>query len=335
MRSLPTPPRQPTPLSAHGAWMEPALAQWAAARNPNRPASPSFYTSNAAFFDFLFYLDSHLEYAQQVAQYEKATGLRVVYIKPPHAGLIPQREVDRATAAADAVAHEDKADVSSSSSSSSDDDEAAPAAGAAKTTSPARAKADALNALDADSSSSSSSDEDESSSDPFERAVQAREAAEEAAAAAAVEGRAPALPSWLLKADMEGLLGTSLKTTEYRRIVHRLNAIASEANAYVLDEFLDTFRRSKQADVQVRRKREPDALGRVYATGRRKNAVARVWVVPKGEGDLRVNGMAAAEYFERWGDREIVVRPFRVAQVLGTCNVWSTVHGGGKTGTGS
>jgi hypothetical protein len=307
VKAIPTPPEQPTPLSARGAWREPALAQWAAGRNPHRPTSPSFYTGNAAFFDVAFYLDAHLAYLRAVSAYERDTGLRVVYIRPPYAGLATGTPGGASTSERSAAGHVDGAG------------DALAAAGAPGTEGGGVDGDDPDAVVDADVA--------------FERAVQAREAAEAAAAAAALEGRAPVLPSWLLKSDMETLLAAPLKTTEYRRLVHRLNALAAEPNAHLLQAFLDTFRRSKQADAQQRRRRGPDALGRLYATGRRKNAVARVWVVPRGDGDLRVNGRPVAEYFDRWGDREMIVRPFRVSNTLGQCNVWSTVHGGGKTGT--
>jgi len=355
-KDVPAPPRQPRPLSEMGAWIEPELARWAAARNPNRPASPSFYTSNAPFYDFLFYLEAHLEYLRKVAEFEAATGLRAVYIKPANAGLVQQREA--AAARASNVYTAATADDSASSASEdevSDDDvaeivieEKSAAAGADATAEGAKGAAAQAEAA--------ASEADDEGDDSFDRAIAAREAAEAAAAEAALAGRPLPLPSWLLKADMEALLGTRIKTTEYRRIVNRLNAIASEPNAYVLAEFLDTFRRSHQSSRQIVREHKPDALGRLYATGRRKNAIARVWLVPGREapaaaeagdgaarqaadsaaarvdGTILVNGKPSAEYFERWSDREILVRPFRVGEVLGQCNVWATVEGGGKTG---
>ncbi|MFD2174241.1 30S ribosomal protein S9 [Rhodobacter lacus] len=74
-----------------------------------------------------------------------------------------------------------------------------------------------------------------------------------------------------------------------------------------------------------------DALGRAYATGKRKNAVARVWVKP-GSGKITVNGKAMNEYFARPVLQLIVNQPFGVAGVEGQYDVMATVVGGGLSG---
>ena len=55
-----------------------------------------------------------------------------------------------------------------------------------------------------------------------------------------------------------------------------------------------------------------DAQGRSYATGRRKNAVARVWIKP-GKGDVTVNGKKVMTYFARPVLRMLLTQPFLVA----------------------
>ncbi|WP_149142284.1 30S ribosomal protein S9 [Gemmobacter caeruleus] len=79
--------------------------------------------------------------------------------------------------------------------------------------------------------------------------------------------------------------------------------------------------------------REPkrDALGRSYATGKRKDAVARVWVKP-GSGKVVVNGKTMAEYFARPVLQMILKQPFQVANVEGQFDVYATVAGGGLSG---
>ena len=79
--------------------------------------------------------------------------------------------------------------------------------------------------------------------------------------------------------------------------------------------------------------REPkrDALGRSYATGRRKDAVARVWVRP-GKGDITVNGKKAAQYFARPVLRMLITQPFLVADRYNQFDVFCTVTGGGLSG---
>ena len=79
--------------------------------------------------------------------------------------------------------------------------------------------------------------------------------------------------------------------------------------------------------------REPkrDALGRSYATGRRKNAVARVWVKP-GKGQITINDKPAARYFARPVLRMLITQPFLVADRYQQFDVMSTVKGGGLSG---
>ncbi|SDE85903.1 small subunit ribosomal protein S9 [Paracoccus isoporae] len=79
--------------------------------------------------------------------------------------------------------------------------------------------------------------------------------------------------------------------------------------------------------------REPvrDAAGRAYATGKRKDAVARVWV-KAGSGKISVNGKEMNEYFARPVLQMILRQPFDVAGVAGQYDVVATVKGGGLSG---
>jgi small subunit ribosomal protein S9 len=74
-----------------------------------------------------------------------------------------------------------------------------------------------------------------------------------------------------------------------------------------------------------------DALNRSYATGKRKNAVARVWVRP-GSGKVVVNGKDMGAYFARPVLQMILRQPFQVAGVSGQFDVMATVVGGGLSG---
>lgn len=80
-------------------------------------------------------------------------------------------------------------------------------------------------------------------------------------------------------------------------------------------------------------KREPkkDAKGRSYGTGRRKGAVARVWIFP-GKGQVNVNGKDQATYFGRQTQRLILNQPFLVTGRMGQFDVMCTVKGGGLSG---
>jgi small subunit ribosomal protein S9 len=80
-------------------------------------------------------------------------------------------------------------------------------------------------------------------------------------------------------------------------------------------------------------KREPqrDQWGRAYATGRRKNAVARVWIKP-GKGEITVNDRKVVQYFARPVLRMLITQPFLVADRYNQFDVICTVTGGGLSG---
>ncbi len=84
-------------------------------------------------------------------------------------------------------------------------------------------------------------------------------------------------------------------------------------------------------DVPVRKEPKLDDLGRSYATGRRKDAVARVWLKP-GTGKVVVNGKDQIEYFARHTHRLILNQPFLVVDRVGKFDVMATAKGGGLSG---
>ena len=79
--------------------------------------------------------------------------------------------------------------------------------------------------------------------------------------------------------------------------------------------------------------REPkiDEQGRSYATGRRKNASARVWV-KRGSGNIVINGKIMPQYFARPVLQMLLVQPFQAASREGEFDVFATVKGGGLSG---
>ncbi len=79
------------------------------------------------------------------------------------------------------------------------------------------------------------------------------------------------------------------------------------------------------------RQQELDKFGRSYATGRRKDAVARVWVKP-GTGKITVNGRDQETYFARPTLRLVINQPFTVTERTGQYDVICTVKGGGLSG---
>jgi small subunit ribosomal protein S9 len=79
------------------------------------------------------------------------------------------------------------------------------------------------------------------------------------------------------------------------------------------------------------REQQLDKQGRAYATGRRKDAIARVWLKP-GSGKILVNGREQEVYFARPSLRLVINQPFDVADRKGQYDVVATVKGGGLSG---
>jgi len=90
---------------------------------------------------------------------------------------------------------------------------------------------------------------------------------------------------------------------------------------------------SEAGEPEEQRVRDPvrDSLGRSYATGKRKDAVARVWIKP-GSGKVTVNGKELASYFARPVLQMVIEQPFQIANVGGQFDVMATVKGGGLSG---
>jgi small subunit ribosomal protein S9 len=70
---------------------------------------------------------------------------------------------------------------------------------------------------------------------------------------------------------------------------------------------------------------------RWYATGKRKRAIARVWLSP-GEGKITINGRKMEEYFPRQISQMILTQPLELVKAREIYNVWATVKGGGLSG---
>jgi len=79
------------------------------------------------------------------------------------------------------------------------------------------------------------------------------------------------------------------------------------------------------------REQEIDDLGRAYATGRRKDATARVWLKP-GTGKITINGKDQEVYFARPTLRLVINQPFTITEREGQYDIVATVRGGGLSG---
>jgi len=74
-----------------------------------------------------------------------------------------------------------------------------------------------------------------------------------------------------------------------------------------------------------------DSKGRSYGTGRRKDAVAKVWL-SRGSGKILVNGKDVTQYFARGTQRLIIAQPFEISDRVGQFDIMCRVSGGGLSG---
>ena len=104
---------------------------------------------------------------------------------------------------------------------------------------------------------------------------------------------------------------------------------AKETNSTSGLEALSVLKEEEVSEVP----REPiiDKHGRSYATGKRKNAIARVWIKP-GPGKITVNGRDVETYFARPVLRMMIAQPFDTAERNESYDVTCTVTGGGLSG---
>ena len=86
-----------------------------------------------------------------------------------------------------------------------------------------------------------------------------------------------------------------------------------------------------KAETPVARKANKDKLGRSYATGKRKDAVARVWIMP-GKGNITINDKPVDTYFARPVLKMIINQPFEITNRENEFDVVCTVQGGGLSG---
>lgn len=72
------------------------------------------------------------------------------------------------------------------------------------------------------------------------------------------------------------------------------------------------------------------AQEKTYATGRRKTAIARVWIAP-GNGKVEINRMPVDKYLGNIFFENTIAKPFAVTETIEKYDVWATVKGGGKS----
>ncbi len=110
-----------------------------------------------------------------------------------------------------------------------------------------------------------------------------------------------------------------------------LNDLKDLKGAAATDAPSASAKSEPNSEVVTQREPQKDALGRSYATGRRKASVARVWAKP-GNGKISVNGKDQRDYFGRETNLLIINQPFLIASRMNQFDIICTVKGGGLTG---
>jgi small subunit ribosomal protein S9 len=87
---------------------------------------------------------------------------------------------------------------------------------------------------------------------------------------------------------------------------------------------------SEQVEEPISEQPSDGAVEQVYATGKRKSAIARIWL-RRGKGRFAINDMTLDDYFNRETQRMIVKQPMRLTKNLNDFDVTATVKGGGKS----
>ena len=137
------------------------------------------------------------------------------------------------------------------------------------------------------------------------------------------------------KKSLSDLGALTSETPETPAVIEATDTAAAEAGeseAAVATETVEAPVSTQGPQIQaVLREQQLDKYGRAYATGRRKDAVARVWLKP-GTGKIEVNGRDQSIYFARPTLRLVINQPFDVTERVGQYDVVATVKGGGLSG---
>jgi small subunit ribosomal protein S9 len=104
----------------------------------------------------------------------------------------------------------------------------------------------------------------------------------------------------------------------------------SDAGPHASEEAEAHAHAASESGTETERVRS-EAKERYYTTGRRKEAVARVFLSP-GAGDIMVNGLPVDDYFDRETSRLLIRQPFVATNTVGKYHAFITVRGGGKAG---
>jgi small subunit ribosomal protein S9 len=140
--------------------------------------------------------------------------------------------------------------------------------------------------------------------------------------------------AWKNLENFRQAVGEHVKATEFVKcmeLVKVLNQIHPSLRPKEVDDALLVFKKAVQPYSNIEKTIPIDKFGRALGTGRRKQSVARAWVV-EGTGEMLVNGKTLADAFGRVHDRESATWALRATGRTDKYNVWALVEGGGTTG---
>ncbi len=131
------------------------------------------------------------------------------------------------------------------------------------------------------------------------------------------------------KTTLDGLKDAMAAASEEAQAAPVVDAVS--APPAIEETATDTPATPIMMDAEILPEPKKDAQGRSYATGKRKNAIARVWIKP-GPGKFLINGRDETTYFARPVLQMIINQPFDVTSRKGEFDVVCTVKGGGLSG---
>jgi small subunit ribosomal protein S9 len=130
------------------------------------------------------------------------------------------------------------------------------------------------------------------------------------------------------KKNDESVKNSSVKVSTNSSVAIKSNVVPSLKNS---DSSADTEPKIVVVQKKQTSTKSSNLGNRKYGTGRRKNAIARVWIMP-GKGLVSINGKDSTKYFPREFHVKSIIQPFVVTNTLGQYDVICTVKGGGLSG---
>ena len=120
-----------------------------------------------------------------------------------------------------------------------------------------------------------------------------------------------------------------MEKKEVKEKAHTKPKVSTKSKANVKSKIKDESKARPSTKKAIIPK--PDVT-KIYATGKRKTSIAKVWMMNKGSGKITINGRVLTEYFQRPLYRMIIGQPFKITNTEGIYDVECRVLGGGLSG---